>query len=77
MTVTRAGDDPEAIISCTVELPNGNIHFNGAAHLGDLAKGAVVPVVGGTKAFKRAGGTVVMKSTNPAQTNLTFDIATR
>jgi hypothetical protein len=44
--VTRAGDDPVVIIECSVELPSGNVLFNGSMHLGGLADGAPVPVVG-------------------------------
>jgi hypothetical protein len=60
LTFTRAGDDPVAIIECSVELPDGNVLFNGSVHLAALGTGADVPVVGGTGKYAGARGTVTM-----------------
>lgn len=79
ITFTRvAGDDVVAMIERSIELPEGNLLFNGSAHLADLAKGAAVPVVGGTKAYNEAAGTVIMvASEDGSKTTLKFDITTK
>ncbi len=60
-TVTRvAGDDVAIMVECSVELPEGNLVFNGTAHMADVATGATVPLVGGTGAYAGAIGTVTM-----------------
>ncbi|MFN2462177.1 MAG: hypothetical protein ABR591_16100 [Candidatus Velthaea sp.] len=75
LTITHAGaEDLQAMIECTVELPEGKILFAGAFKFADLGHGAVVPVVGGTGAYKGAAGTVVIRSPDPSQTKLTFDL---
>jgi hypothetical protein len=75
ITVTRvAPKDLEATIECTVELPKGNILFNGSFNFNRIGKGVTIPVVGGTGAYRRASGTVVAQSTNPARTKLTFSL---
>ena len=77
LTITRvSGDGPEVIVECAVVLPKGQILFNGGMRFADLAEGAAVPVVGGTGAYARAAGTVVLQSSDPAETSLTFDIWT-
>ena len=78
ITVTRAdGDDFAAIIACSIELPNGNILFNGSAHLADLGTGATLPVVGGTGTYAGARGTVTMTvAADGTSTTLDFDFST-
>src|SRR5438874_11156997 len=50
-SVTRASsDDPEIMVECDVELPEGHLLFDGVVHLMAVAKGATVPVVGGSGA---------------------------
>lgn len=76
-TVTRVhNDDIAVMIECSIELPEGNILFNGTAHLGDVESGAAVPVVGGTGRYAGASGTVVMSVTSDGNTTLDFDFAT-
>ena len=77
-TVTRMhGDDLVAMIECSIKLPEGNILFNGTAHLADVATGAAVPVVGGTGRYAGASGVVVMSVTSDGTTKLDFDITTK
>ena len=78
ITITRVSrNDTEGMIECTVKLPGGDLFFNGALNINDLAKGAAVPIVGGTRAYKAAAGTVIVQSSNPARTSLSFDFSTR
>src|SRR6266571_3849598 len=73
-TVTRVhGDDVDVMIECTIELPEGNILFNGTGHLADVQSGLTVPVIGGTGRYAGASGTVVMNVTADGNTNLNFD----
>lgn len=76
LTITRAaGEDVVGIIECSVELPEGNIFFNGSVHLADITTGADVPVVGGTGDFARYTGTVTMVGTEDgSETTLTFQL---
>ena len=75
-TVTRVnGDDLAMMVECSVELPEGNILFNGTAFLSDLATGAAVPVVGGTGRYAGMSGTVVMSAASDGTTTLEFDIS--
>ncbi len=76
ITLTRVTDeDHAAIIECSVELPKGNILFNGSFHFGDLATGASVPVVGGTGSYSGFVGTVTMTvAPDNSYTTLAFDI---
>jgi hypothetical protein len=60
VTIKRAGDDPAGIIECSVELPEGNILFNGSLHLADIGNGVDIPVVGGTGSYAGAKGVVTM-----------------
>src|SRR5205823_11632671 len=74
-TVTRVhGDDIDVMIECSVELPEGNILFNGTGHLADIGSGITVPVVGGTGRYMAAAGTVTMHATSDGNTRLDFDI---
>jgi hypothetical protein len=73
VTVTRIGDDPTLMIECSVELPGGNVVFNGSVHLADFPKGAHLPVVGGTGRYTGARGTTLMTVTDPARPVLAFD----
>lgn len=77
LTVTRGGDDPTLIIECSVELPDGNVLFNGSFHLTDVADGAGVPVVGGTGRYTGARGIVLLTVTDPARPVLAFDFTTK
>ena len=78
ITMTRAtADDAVAMIECDIQLPEGHILFNGAVHLADVGKGAKVPVVGGTGAYKGAAGVVKMVgAADGSITTLTFDFET-
>lgn len=67
--------DVIGIIECSVELPEGDLFFNGSFHLADMAQGAVVPVVGGTGEYAGSVGTVTMKTGDDGRaTILEFDI---
>lgn len=79
ITVTRAeGDDFAAIITCSIELPEGSILFDGSAHLASLGSGAALPVVGGTGAYAGARGVVTMiAAEDGTQTTLNFDFSNR
>ncbi len=77
LTVTRGGDDPTLIIECSVELPDGNVLFNGSFHLTDVADGAGVPVVGGTGRYTGARGILLLTVTDPARPVLAFDFSTK
>jgi hypothetical protein len=78
VTITRAGDDPTAMIECSVELPAGIVFFNGAAHLADVGTGAVVPVTGGTGQYAGASGTVTMiGAADGSSTTLKFTFDTK
>lgn len=78
ITVTRAeGDDVAAMIECSIELPEGNLLFNGSVHLADLAAGADVPVVGGTGSYAGASGTVEMLDAEGSTFQLNFDFSTK
>lgn len=75
-TVLRtAGGDTDVMVECDIELPEGHLLFNGAAHLADVAKGAVVPVVGGSGKYRGATGQVTMVgAADGSTTTLRFDI---
>lgn len=77
LTVTRGGDDPTLIIECSVELPDGNVLFNGSFHLADVADGASVPVVGGTGRYTGARGILVLTLTDAARPALAFEFTTK
>ena len=78
-TITRvAGTDVDVMVECSVELPDGNILFNGTAHLADVTTGADIPVVGGTGAYARAAGVVTATgASDGSTTTLDFDISTK
>jgi hypothetical protein len=79
VTITRvADDDVAAMIECSVELPEGNLLFNGSAHFADLGTGAVLPVAGGTGRYAGASGVVTMvAAADGSSTALTFKIRTK
>jgi hypothetical protein len=79
VTITRvAGDDVAAMVECSVELPEGNILFNGSAHFADLGTGAELPVVGGTGRYAGAAGVVSMvAAADGTSTELSFEIRTK
>jgi hypothetical protein len=63
LTITRVSSkDLEADIEGTVELPGGKILIDGAFNAARLAKGAAVPVVGGTGRYEGTTGEVVLKA---------------
>jgi hypothetical protein len=67
------------MLECSVELPEGNIFFNGSVHGADVMNGtgAVVPVVGGTGRYAGAEGTVsAVEGRDGASKVMTFDIST-
>jgi hypothetical protein len=74
--ITRVvGDDVVLMINCSVELPEGNVLFNGTAHMADLTHGAAIPVVGGTRAYAKARGIVTaVGAADGSTTTLKFDI---
>jgi hypothetical protein len=79
-TVTRvAGEDVGIVIECSIELPEGNLFFNGSGRLADAVSGIALPVVGGTGAYAGARGTVLAVSAGdgPPSTTLKFDITTK
>ena len=75
-TITRiAGEDVAGIIECSVELPEGSLFFNGSFHFGDLATGAVLPVLGGTGRYAGYTGTVTgTVSGDGTRSKLDFDL---
>lgn len=78
VTITRVGDDTAGIIECSVELPEGNILFNGSLHLADLGTGATIPVVGGTGRYAGASGVVTMVgAADGSSTDLKFRFTTK
>ncbi len=79
ITVVRVTDtDAVAMIECSVELPHGNIFFNGTMHLADLATGAHLPVLGGTGQYIGARGAVtVVGAADGSSTRLTFRLLNR
>jgi hypothetical protein len=78
-TITRvAGDDVDVMVECSVELPDGNLLFNGTTHLADVTSGTAFPVVGGTGAYARARGVVTATgAADGSTTTLDFDISTK
>lgn len=75
LTVTRVtAEDVTVMIECSTVLPRGAIFFNGSLHLSDLGEGTRVPVVGGTGAYRGAGGQVELQQSSPARTRLSFDL---
>lgn len=76
VTFIRADDaDVIGIIECSIELPEGNLFFNGSFHFADMAEGAVVPVVGGTGDYAGSAGTVTMTVGDEGRaTVLEFDL---
>jgi hypothetical protein len=73
--VTGTGPDNFAgLIECSIDLARGHILFNGSIAAGDLATGAVVPVVGGTGAYEGAGGVVTIVAPDHKHAALTFDL---
>lgn len=76
ITITRVdGDDIAAIIECSIELPEGNLFFNGSAHFADIGTGVDLPVVGGTGEYERYAGAVTMVgSEDGSETTLTFHV---
>lgn len=79
LTVTRrAGDDIALMVECSIELADGNIFFNGSAHVAELVGGgAAIPVIGGTGRYSGARGTVVLTATNHDRPVLVFDFTTK
>ena len=76
VTITRANaDDPAGIIECSVELPEGNLLFNGSIHLAELGNGVPIPVVGGTGHWAGTSGVVIMTAApDGSSTQLTFKL---
>jgi len=76
ITITRVeGDDIAALIECSIELPEGNLFFNGSAHFADLGTGVDLPVVGGTGEYERYTGVVTLVgSEDGTETTLTFHL---
>jgi hypothetical protein len=75
VTATRVGDDVVGIIECSVELPEGNIFFDGSMHLAELVNGVEIPVVGGTGAYTGVIGVVTMTAAaDGSSTTLAFEL---
>lgn len=76
LAVTRVdGDDVAVLITCSVELPEGNLLFSGSFHLAAMMNGAQLPVVGGTGQYAGAIGTVMLTAAEDGtSTTLEFDI---
>lgn len=73
VVVVRAGEsDLAALITCSVELPEGNLLFAGSAHFAEIGDGVDLPVVGGTGRYRDASGVVTMKGLPSGDTLLTF-----
>lgn len=74
VTVTVTGKDIVGILTCSVELPGGDLLFEGSFHVSDMATGAVLPVIGGTGDYAGAIGTATLTSTpDGASTKVVFD----
>jgi hypothetical protein len=66
--------DMEGVINCTVELPDGNVLFEGAFEGKDLGAGATLPVTGGTGKYAGASGVVKMIAPSDKKTELKIDL---
>jgi hypothetical protein len=58
---TLSKDNWLGIVDCTIELPRGDLVFYGAFRFAGLAKGATLPVTGGTGDYTGARGTVTIR----------------
>jgi hypothetical protein len=68
-------DDTVGILTCSVELPGGDLLFEGSFHVAAMMAGEALPVIGGTGDYAGAIGIATLTPTGDGSaTNVVFDI---